>query len=237
MDDLVGGTANGGIPAAARRRGFLGRLPAEVADQVLRQAVLVRHPSGSISDGATPAVLLTGLVRHYLSAPDGRQITIRYVGVGDLVGTAFSTASDPATGSQALEPSTLLHLDSAGLEARAQQCPELALALVAEMTHGLRDAYRTLAVSAFATVESRVAGDLIERARATGDLRPGVRLRASHQDLADATGSVREVVSRSLRELRCRGVVATNHSSVVILDVDALFRAAGLEGLEGSVAV
>jgi CRP/FNR family transcriptional regulator len=36
--------------------------------------------------------------------------------------------------------------------------------------------------------------------------------------LADAVGSVREVVARSLRDLRASGIVTTSTDSVVILD-------------------
>lgn len=40
----------------------------------------------------------------------------------------------------------------------------------------------------------------------------------SQQELADAVGSVREVVARALRDLRALGIVATSTDSVVILD-------------------
>ena len=40
----------------------------------------------------------------------------------------------------------------------------------------------------------------------------------SQQELADAIGSVREVVSRALRGLRAAGIVATSKDRVEILD-------------------
>ena len=43
------------------------------------------------------------------------------------------------------------------------------------------------------------------------------------QELADAVGSVREVVSRALRDLRAAGIVATSTDEVVILDAARLF--------------
>jgi CRP/FNR family transcriptional regulator len=45
----------------------------------------------------------------------------------------------------------------------------------------------------------------------------------SQQELADAVGSVREVVARTLRELRVEGIVATSTDSVVILDAQRLY--------------
>jgi CRP/FNR family transcriptional regulator, cyclic AMP receptor protein len=45
----------------------------------------------------------------------------------------------------------------------------------------------------------------------------------SQQELADAVGSVREVVARALRDFRVAGIVATAADSVVILDATRLY--------------
>jgi len=52
-------------------------------------------------------------------------------------------------------------------------------------------------------------------------------LRVTQQALADATGSVREVVVRALRELRLLGVIETNGSLITILRVNRLIDEAG----------
>jgi len=52
-------------------------------------------------------------------------------------------------------------------------------------------------------------------------------VRVTQQALADATGSVREVVARALRELRLQGVIESNPSGVTILRVEALVAEAG----------
>ena len=93
-------------------------------------------------------------------------MTIRYVGPGDLVGAMVVEPSDISTNIQALEPSVLLHLDPFRVRSLAAQQPTLALALVDELTHRLRQAYRALAAGTFTSVSSRVARDLVERARA-----------------------------------------------------------------------
>ena len=117
-----------GALGVARRRGFLGRLPAEMADQIISEGVLVRHPSGSTSrpgEGGEVAVLVSGVVRYYMSAADGRQITIRYAGVGDLVGTVTRTGSGLSTNLQAIGPASLLHVDGGRLMEIAERRPEL----------------------------------------------------------------------------------------------------------------
>jgi len=71
-------------------------------------------------------------------------------------------------------------------------------------------------------VKQRVASHLLDLA--SSQQRPQAHLVAqvSQQELADAVGSVREVVARVLRDLRLAGMVATSPDSVVILDAAGL---------------
>ena len=79
------------------------------------------------------------------------------------------------------------------------------------------------AVNAFGSVRQRVAAHLLDLA--SDHQRPSGRLvaRVSQQELADAAGSVREVVARALRDLRIAGIVATAADSVMILDPGQLY--------------
>ena len=211
---------------AARRRGFLARLSPELIDEIVASPRAIRYPKGVESfpngESAEPAIVVSGLLRYYLSTADGRQITIRYAGVGDLVGTLAGERSGLTTGFQATEPSVLLHIDRIGLETIAQRRPELAWELVQELTMRLRQSYMALAAAAFAPVRARVARDLVERARAANQLHPGAHLAVTAQALADATGSVRDVVARAIRDLRSDGAIATGSSGISILDPDKL---------------
>jgi CRP/FNR family transcriptional regulator len=81
---------------------------------------------------------------------------------------------------------------------------------------------------AFASVRARVARDLYDRAVAQGEAHAGARLRVSHQDLADAIGSVRDVVARATRELRRQGIIETHPDGMTIVDLDRLLREGGL---------
>jgi len=74
-----------------------------------------------------------------------------------------------------------------------------------------------------------VARDIVERATLSGPPRAGVHLGVTHQALADATGSVREVVARTLGELSRQGIITTGGGGITILDPDALTKAAGYE--------
>lgn len=207
-------------------RGFLAQLPPELIEEVLDSALSVFYPEGASRDGAGVGLVVSGLLRYYLSAPDGRQVTIRYIAPGDLVGSLSVRPSDVNTHLQAVEPSVLLSLDTKRLQALATRRPELAQALAEELTSRLRQAFRALGARAFMSVQSRVARDLLERANAHGHALSGMHLNVTQQSLADATGSVREVVTRAIGTLHRSRVIAKDRTGITILDPAALARMA-----------
>jgi CRP/FNR family transcriptional regulator, cyclic AMP receptor protein len=213
-------------------RGFLARLAPDVIQEIFQSSRSMSYPKGTTispsRDGSGPALVLSGSLRYFLSASDGRQLTIRYLAPGDLVGTLVREQSNISTHIELLEPSVLLHFSEDHMRAVAARRPQLAEALLDEVVDRLRSSYRALATRAFMSVRARVARDLLERAKMNGGLRPGVHLDVTQQSLADATGSVREVVSRALRDLRQDGVVAGRGEGVTVLDPEALSRAAAV---------
>jgi CRP/FNR family transcriptional regulator len=72
---------------------------------------------------------------------------------------------------------------------------------------------------AFQRIESRLAAALLDRAE-------GGRVSATHQDLATAIGSAREVVSRRLESFARSGWVTTERGAVTLGDMAALRRLA-----------
>jgi CRP-like cAMP-binding protein len=99
----------------------------------------------------------------------------------------------------------------------AERDPAVALALAAELAAMVRIAVGELAATAFGSVRQRVARHLLDLA-ASSDRDGRAVARVSQQELAEAVGSVREVVSRTLRQLRDEGVVDTGASWIAVLD-------------------
>ena len=99
---------------------------------------------------------------------------------------------------QTLAPSTILGIDVGRLEEAARRDAAVAYALSEELSRRLDETLQQIAINAFGSVRQRVASQLLELAT-TKDRSDG-RLSAhlSQQELADAVGSVREVVSRAL---------------------------------------
>ena len=218
-----------GLPAGVAEQGFLARLSYEVIAELIESSRRASYAAGTMLEipaRAGLALIVSGALRYYLPAADGRQVTVGYLGPGRVIGS-IQEASTTSLRMQVISQTTLLHLQAARVRALIERRPEFTHALLDEATDGLRHSFRVLGASAFTSVGARLARDIIERASLSGPLRAGVHLSVTHQSLADATGSVREVVGRALRNLREEGVITTGVGRIPILDPAALTRLAG----------
>jgi CRP/FNR family transcriptional regulator len=119
---------------------------------------------------------------------------------------------------QTITDSGLFSIDGRRLTDAARRDARVAWALAEELNRRLYDTLQQTAINTFGSVKQRVAVALLDLASA--QQRPQDRLVAqvSQQELADAVGSVREVVARALRDFRLAGLVATGPDSVLIVD-------------------
>ena len=220
-----------GLEAIADR-GFLGRLTPALIDELVRFAHAAWYPAGTVLAPSTeriaPALILSGRLRYFLISPDGRQLTVAYTMPGDIVGAILQDHDTISARFEVLQPTKLLHLDPEHVHELIACRPALTQAMLGAAVDRLRAAYELLAGRAFTSVRVRVARDLWERAKMTDCVREGQRLELTHQSLADATGSVREVVARTIRDLRQEGIVATDSTGITIVDPEGLARAAHL---------
>jgi CRP/FNR family transcriptional regulator, cyclic AMP receptor protein len=217
---------------AARHRGFLSALPERLVDELLVGSQRVTYPAGAVSirweDRPGPAVVLRGSLRVFLSAPDGIQLTLRYLSVGDLLGwTSLSTTR----GVQALEETELLLIDPNRQRALAEREPAVAAALRDDTGRGLDDLLRMYCIRVFGSVRARVANGLLEHARAAGPLVQGTEITMTQAELANEIGTVREVVACTLQGLKRDGIIAIRRGHLTILDPDRLRSEASI-GLE-----
>jgi CRP/FNR family transcriptional regulator, cyclic AMP receptor protein len=203
-------------------------LPPEVLDELLEGAVQSKVAAGSVAHRALEAdqylqLVITGVIRVFVTGPDGRTMTIRYCRSGELLG-AMSLFSDeftePAT-KQALVDTQLLTLSPPTVRALAQRDLRVARALLIELSERARNFVNEIPGTAFATVRQRVARQLLDLAsthQQDSDPNGELAVRITQQDLAEAVGTVREVVVRTLRQLRDAGVVRTERDRIVLLD-------------------
>jgi CRP/FNR family transcriptional regulator len=191
------------------------------------EALRLQVPAGSVlhrQGTTTPHVeiVVSGLVRVYVTAPDGRMMSVRYCRRGALLGVVSlfePRFSLPAT-IQAVTDTDLLALRASVVQRAAERDVRVARALLGELSERVLWFIAEIP-SAFATVRQRVARHLLDLASET---QRGSELRAavSQQALAEAVGTVREVVVRELRELREQGLVRTGRGGIVIVEPERL---------------
>ena len=205
---------------------FLGRLPREVLDPLLRNGDRVDHPPGSTiyreGDPPRTMVVVRGLLRVYMRSPEGRQVTVRYARPADVLGVAVLVGGPADVGVQTLDDVSLFRLDARELRAAAKRDARVSWALAEELNRRLYESLQQTAVNAFGSVRQRVATHLLDLASTQQRPRGRLVAKVKQQELADAVGTSREVVARVLRELRLEGFVATGPDSIHVLDPTGL---------------
>lgn len=163
-------------------------------------------------------VIVEGLARTYTVSAQGRQATIRYAGEGEVVGLPVVLAptvlaKTMPTAVQALSECHILRLSPQRFRDVATRDANNMWGLFAELARMLTGSSDMLADNMFLPVHARVARHLLDLAT-----REGGRLvvRASQQDIADAVGSVREVVARAVLRLRDDGLIRRDGALYVI---------------------
>ena len=207
-------------------RSFLGQLPVELLDELLTTGDRIDYPDGATiyRDGDEPRtfVVLRGLLRVFMTSPEGRQVTVRYARPADVLGIAVLVGGPADVSVQTLDAVRLFRLDARVLTAAAQRDARVSWALAEELNRRLYESLHHTAVNAFGSVKQRVADHLLELVATHRPPGSGLVARVSQQELSDAVGSSREVVARVLRDLRSEGLVATGPETIHVLDAVGL---------------
>lgn len=200
--------------------GFLFTLPADAAKRLLEQGIRISVPAGSLiyRDDERPRVIVvvSGILRVFLSSADGRQVTVRYARSGDVAGLALVIAGPAPMSIQAMTGASVIALSVDTLRSLLASEPGVARACAEELTHQLYRALDDISEQAFLPVRERIIRHLLDLASPQDERR--LVAKVSQQELADAVGSVREVVTRTLHSLREEGLIEISRDEVALLD-------------------
>jgi CRP-like cAMP-binding protein len=225
LDDFSGA---GSSAQTALEISHLRSLPPSTKDRFVSSAHLLAVPAGSTlhREGDAAAhleVVISGLLRVYVTALDGRTLTVRYCRPGSILGaiSLFAPSFSMPASVQAITDAEILAMAAPMVRQAADSDVTVARALIDELSDRVMSFITEIPGSAFGTVRQRVARHLLDLASTT-QAGPALVVTISQQELADAVGSVREVVVRVLRELREEGYVETGHDGITLLDPQQL---------------
>ena len=192
-----------------------------------------QFPRGSLilSQGDVGEALFlikSGQVKVTVVAEDGREVILSVLGSGSFFGEMALVDDEPRSAHViAMEETTLLQLRREDFRTRLKSAPELAISLLRELSRRLRRADDTIASLMLLDVNGRIAHLLLELAREEGG-ETGSRItrRLTHASIGQMVGASRETVSRTMRNLVLRNVIAVTRREILLLDPTALRLAA-----------
>lgn len=200
---------------------FLATIQPAALKRLLADAIRLDLPPGAVPyrESETPraGLVISGLVRVYMTSEEGRQVTIRYARSGEMLGIPAMIGGPVPVNVQAVTDCSILVLNVKTLEALAKTHAGIGWAIAKETSCRLFDLLEELAGNTFGSVLERTARHLLDLAAQRQHDRTLIAL-VTQQEVADAVGSVREVIARTLRQLQAMQLVKTTSKGIVILD-------------------
>lgn len=212
------------LPELQAQYPVLAELPPGLREQIVAAAQAVTVPAGAtLFDERQPCqgfpFVLAGAIRVAKVAANGRELPLYRVTPGEtcIITSSCLLGNVPYNARGTTESETVLVLLPQGLfNELLAQAPfrNFIFNLFAER---MADLMRLVEEVAFRKLDQRLAALLLGRGR---------RVHATHQQLADELGSVREIVSRLLKGFAAQGYVALGREQIDILDPAGLRRLA-----------
>lgn len=189
-----------------------------------------RYPKGSLilsqgDPGEALYLIAAGQVKVVLIHEDGREVILSVLGENSFFGEMALLDQEPRSAHVvAMTDSLLLQLRREDFQARLRHGPDVAIALLRELSRRLRRADETIASLMLLDVNGRIANLLLELADEEGGTR--ITRRLTHATIGQMVGASRETVSRTMRSLVNRNVLRVSRREILLLDRDALRLAA-----------
>jgi len=164
-------------------------------------------------------IILEGKIRVYHTSLEGREQTISIIekGVVNIPATFTKDHSNPAN-VIAVEDSQVLIIAQETFNKVVSETPELALAFLGDLSEKLRVFVGLTYDLSLRSVRSRLAKFLLMKSiEAESDT-----IKLAHKDIASQIGTVRVVISRTLKAFSHEALIKQERHHIVILDKEAL---------------
>jgi CRP-like cAMP-binding protein len=164
----------------------------------------------------------SGAVKIFKTSAEGKEQILGIVRPGDSFNDVAVFDGGPnLSAAQAMGPVVIYGIRKANLEAIIRDYPQVATNVTRVLATRVRYLVSLVEDLSFKHVIGRIAKVLLQYASGT---EMGQRL--TQQEMAAMTGTVREVVGRSLKVLEQEGAIKLDHHRIIIADREALMKMA-----------
>ncbi len=172
--------------------------------------------------------LSEGTVEALLYSANGREVSVRILHPGDIVGELAALDGLPrATSVIAQTDARLVVMSQQDFMACLEASPEAALWLSRRLASEVRRLTERVFELSALNVQARLHCELLRLARAGRRDRMVIDPAPTHAELANRIGTHREAVTRELRELASQGILRAGRRTIEFLDLTGLERAVG----------
>jgi CRP/FNR family transcriptional regulator len=163
--------------------------------------------------------VLSGSVRIFRVGMDGREQNLTYLKPGDAFNlpSLFEEPQTAAATAVAVGETRLLRIAAEDFLRLAAEDPEIAFAVIRDLSRKLHHLTALSHNLSLRSVRGRLARFLLNEAQS-----PELTEKWTHEKIAAQIGTVREVVSRTLRAFVREGLIEMNRQKISILDPETL---------------
>ncbi len=171
-------------------------------------------------------IIAQGKVRLFKTSVNGREQVLSVNVSGESVAEipVFDGGPYPAS-AVALEETEIVFISRRDFNAYCLEHPEVPLKVLTVVGARLRNLVGIIEELSFTTIRQRLISTLLKLAQSEGrKTARGIefQLPASHQELANQLGTVRELISRNLMRLHAEGLLDVDARQIVVKDVEGL---------------
>lgn len=164
-------------------------------------------------------ILVDGLIKIEQPTERGKVKTLSLLGPGECFGEMAIITNLPRSASAlALEDSRLFMLKREVFISHLQNHPEVSLRIIEVLCQRLTEANEQIKSLSYDNVSARLANHLVSLAEKFGETEGGswrIRIRLTHQELADLVGGTREIVTRTLKLFADEGSVEVDANRTI----------------------
>lgn len=180
--------------------------------------------------GSSMMVVLTGRVRIWNVSREGKEVTLRVIGPGEVFGEIALLDGKPrSANAEALEDTLLMVVERRHFLPFMMGHPGVLERLLVVLCDRLRSTSLDLEDQATLDMPARLARRLVRLARDYGRALPQgavrIELKLSQNDLGNLIGTTRESVSKQLSAWRGDGIIGADGRYVIVTNMERLVAA------------